>query len=40
MYEIINKFLLVGDKFLPKMPLKQPGFTHSAYVHLLKIKKE
>ena len=26
----MNKFLLVGDKFLPEMLLKQPGFTYSA----------
>ena len=25
-----NKFLLAGDKFMPKMYLKQPGFTFSA----------
>ena len=30
MNEIINKFLLVGDKFMPEMHLKQPGFTYSA----------
>ena len=30
MNEIVNKFLLVGDKFMPKMHLKQPGFTYSA----------
>ena len=30
MNEIINKFLLVGDKFIPEMRLKQPGFTYSA----------
>ena len=40
MNEIINKFLLVGDKFMPEMHLKQPGFTRSAWVHLLKTKKE
>ena len=28
--EIVNKFLLAGDKFLPEMYLKQPGFTYSA----------
>ena len=27
---IINKSLLVGDKFMPEMHLKQPGFTYSA----------
>ena len=30
MNEIINKFLLVGDTFMPEMHLKQPGFTSSA----------
>ena len=30
MNEIINKFLLVGDKFMPEMHLKQPGFMYSA----------
>ena len=30
MNQIVNKFLLVGDKFLPEMHLKQPGLTYSA----------
>ena len=30
MNEIVNKFLLVGDRFMREMYLKQPGFTHSA----------
>ena len=30
MNEIINKFLLFGDKFMPEMHLKQLGFTYSA----------
>ena len=30
MNDIINKFLLAGDKFMPEMHLKQPQFTHSA----------
>ena len=30
MNEIINKFLLVGDKFMPELHLRQPGFTYSA----------
>ena len=30
MNEIVNQFLLVGDKFMPEMDLKQPGFTYSA----------
>ena len=28
--DIINRFLLAGDKFTPKMHLKQPQFTYSA----------
>ena len=30
MNEIVNKFLLAGDKFMLEMHLKQPGFTYSA----------
>ena len=30
MNEIVNEFLLVGDKFLPELHLKQLGFTYSA----------
>ena len=30
MNEIVNKFLLVGDKFMPEMHLKQSGFPFSA----------
>ena len=30
MNEVVNKFLSVGDKFMPEMHLKQPGFTYSA----------
>ena len=29
MNEIVNKCLLVGDKFMPEMHLKQLGFTYS-----------
>ena len=29
MKEIVNKFLLVGDKCMPDLHLKQPGFTYS-----------
>ena len=29
MNDIINKFLLVGDKFMPEMHLRQLGFTYS-----------
>ena len=30
MNEIVNKYLLAGDKFMPELHLKQPGFTYSA----------
>ena len=30
MNEIVNNLLLAGDKFMPEMHLKQPGFTYSA----------
>ena len=30
MNEIVNKFLLAGDKFMPEFHLKHPGFTYSA----------
>ena len=30
MNKIINKFLLAGDKFMPEIHLRQPGFTYSA----------
>ena len=30
MNKIVNKFLLAGDKLMPEMHLKQPGFTYSA----------
>ena len=30
MSEIVNTFFLVGDKFMPEMHSRQPGFTYSA----------
>ena len=30
MNEIVNKFFLAGDRFMPLMHLRQPGFTSSA----------
>ena len=30
MNDIINKFLLAGNKFIPEMHLKQRGFIYSA----------
>ena len=39
MNEIVNKFLLAGDKFMPEMHLKQPGFTYSVCVPFTKNKE-
>ena len=39
MYEIVNKFLQVGDKFMPEMHLKQPEFTYSACGPFIRNKK-
>ena len=38
MNEIVDKFLLADDKFMPEMHLKQPGFTYSACVPFTKNK--
>ena len=40
MKEIVNKFLLAGDKVMPEMHFRQPGFTYSACGLFKKIKKE
>ena len=37
---IIKEFLLTGDKFMPEMHLRQPGFTYSACGPFTKNKKE
>ena len=39
MNNIINKFLLVGHKFMPEMHLRQPQFTYSACGPFTKHKK-
>ena len=39
MNEIVNEFLLVGDKFMPETQLRQPGFTRSARGPFIKTKK-
>ena len=39
MNEIVNTFLLAGDKFMPEMHLKQLGFTYSACGPLTKNKE-
>ena len=38
MNEIVGKFLLTGEKSMPEMHLKQPGFTYSACGHFTKNK--
>ena len=40
MNEIVSKVLLVGDKFVPEMHLKQPGFTYSACEPFTKNKEK
>ena len=30
MNDIVDRFLLVGDTFMPEMHLRQPGFTYIA----------
>ena len=39
MNEIVNKSLLTGDKFMPELRLKQPGFTYGACGPLTKNKE-
>ena len=39
MNEIVNKFLLTGDKIMSEMYLRQPGFTYSAYRPFIKNKE-
>ena len=39
MNELVKKILLAGDKFMPEMHLKQPGFTYSACGTFTKNKK-
>ena len=37
---VINKFLLVGDKFMPEMHLRQPGFIYRTGGPFTKNKEE
>ena len=39
MNETVNRFLLVSDRFMPEVHLKQPGFTYSACVLFRKSKE-
>ena len=39
MNEIVNKFLLAGDKVIPEMHLRHPGFPYSARGQFTKNKE-
>ena len=39
MNEIVNKFSLAGDKFMPEMHVKQPGCTYSGCGPFIKNKE-
>ena len=39
MNEIVNKFLLAEDKFIPEIHLRQPGFPYIAYGTFTKNKE-
>ena len=39
MNEIVNKFVLAADNFMPDMHLRQPGFTYSACGPFIKNKE-
>ena len=40
MNEMVSKFLLAGDKFMPEMYLRQPGFRYSACGSFTKNKEK
>ena len=40
MKEIISKFLLAGDKFMPKVHLRKPDLNIVFADHLIKTRKE
>ena len=39
MNEIVNKFLLAGDTFMPEIRLKRPEFTYSACITFTELKE-
>ena len=39
MNKVVDKFFKIGDKFMPEMHLKQPGFTYSACDQLTRNKQ-
>ena len=40
MNQIVNRFLLAGDKILPEIHLRQPEFTYSACRPITKNKEK
>ena len=40
MNEIVNKFFLAGEKFMPEMLLGQPGYRYSSCVGYLQKKRK
>ena len=40
MNETVNKFLLVGGKFMPEMQLRQAGLTYNLFGPFTKSKKK
>ena len=40
MNEIVDKFLLTGDKFMPEKHLRRLGFTYSAFCPFTKSKEK
>ena len=39
MNELVNKFSLAGDKFIPEMHLRQPGFMYNVCGPFIKNKE-
>ena len=40
MNEIVNKFLLAGNKFMPEMHLRHPGYTYTLCGSITKRAKQ
>ena len=40
MNEIVNRFLLAGDKFMPEIHLRQRGFTYNTCESFTKNKEQ
>ena len=40
MNEIVNKFLLAGEKCMPEMHLRRPGFTYGTCEPFVKKQKK